>query len=120
MKIYHPSNRKFKIVKVKYFGEHNYTKNDMKASLIPRSFWYRKCEIPELRFKNCKYTYVTKIPKCHLYNLKIDAENYIKKYKSIDEMLFQIKKKWKGVLYNVEYDMIALFYDTKPIKIIEN
>ncbi len=72
MIIYHPSEKKFNIVKTKYFGQHYYTKNDVKVSRVPRTFWYIKFPIPEDRFTYSQFTYVANVNKKQIYDLRKD------------------------------------------------
>lgn len=120
MKLYHPSNRKFKIVKVKYFGDNCYTQRDLKTSKVKRSFWYLTPEIPEHRFKRSPYIYEIKVSKGSIYDLRSDREGLIAKYEDIDRVLKDLKRRYLGVRYNVDIcDIIAIFKDMKPIKITE-
>ena len=117
MKIYHPSNKLFNIVKTKYFGENFYTLRDLKASKLPRTFWYLKERIPEQRFKNSKFLYQAEILRNSLYDLRTDNYNLITKTKNIDNLLRKIKRDYQGVIYNVgQYNIIALFNDIKAIR----
>lgn len=119
MLIYHPSNSKFNIIKTYFFGLNFYTKNDVKASRVPRTFWYLKIPIPEERLRNTRFTYVANMNKKRIYDLRKDKEKLIGKFASIHELLLYLRKKYTGVIYNVGYDIIAIFKDIKPIKIIE-
>ena len=123
IKIYHPSDKKFDIVKVKYFGEHLYTRGDVRASNLNRSFFYFKQHCPERRFRTCQYSYVVEMDKRKLYDLRTDKQGLIDRFVTnkhdIDGMLRYIKKLYMGVIYDLgEYNIITIFYDVKPIKII--
>lgn len=120
MNIYHPSNKKFDIVKVKYFGSHFYTQNDLRASNIKRSFWYLKSNIPERRLTNTHYLYEAKIDKNDIYDLRKDAENLKGRHRNIDTLLKALRQRFKAVIYNLgAYNVVAVFIDLKPTKITE-
>jgi len=120
MIIYHPSNKKFTIVKTKYFGQNYYTKNDVKASGVKRTFWYLKYPIPEDRFINSQFIYVAKVRKKRIYDLRKDKKYLIEKYQTIDKLLRYLKKHYLGIRYNVlNWDLIVIFQNIKPIKVIE-
>ena len=120
MLLYHPSNKKFDIVKIKYFGENSYTFGDVKVSTIPRTFWYLTPNIPENRLSNTRYLYVAEIELYHLYDFRNKNFDLLRKFRTLDEFLIYIKKHYKGIIYNLGvYDMVAIFYDIKPIKIIK-
>ncbi len=120
MRLYHPSEKKFNIVRTRYFGQHYYTKNDVNASEVPRTFWYLKCPIPENRFKCSKFIYIVNVNKKRIYDLKKDKKNLKKKYRNIDKILRYLKKYYLGVLYSLPgWDMVIIFKNIKPIRIIE-
>jgi len=119
MKLYHPSDTKFNIVKTKYFGENYYTIVDVKASNIKRTFWYLTSDIPEKRFRDSKYLYIIDIASNKIYDLKKDKKHLIRKFDNIHRLLIYLSKRYEGVIYNVGYDIVAIFKDKKPIKIIE-
>lgn len=114
MYLYHYTDVKIKDkIKVKYFGSNIYTFNDYKISNIKRAFYFTGKTIPEYRFKNCRYRYIINIKRGKIYNLKRDKRGYKRRYKDIDKLLWAIKRQYKGVLYNVGYDIVCLFEDTK-------
>jgi len=122
MILYHPSDRKFNIVKVKYFGEHYYTLNDMKISPVPRTFWYNELPISENRFKSSQFIYVAKVNKKRIYDLRKDKNNLLEKfrYRGLHGLLLYLKKRYLGVIYQVqEFNLVAIFKDIKPIRRIE-
>lgn len=114
MKLYHYSNVKIKNkLKVKYFNSNYYTKNDYKTSNLKRLFFFTDKDIPEYRFKHCKYKYIVNIKKYHIYNLEKDTKRYKKKFEDIHTLLKEIKKNYKGVYYNLGYGVVCLFEDVK-------
>ena len=119
MLLYHPSDKKFDTIKIKYFGENNYTLSDKKSCSIERSFFYLTPKIPEHRFKNSKYLYVIKINDKKIYDLRIDKNNLIQKHKTITNLMEHLKKYYIGAVYNVGYDIACIFKDIKPINIIK-
>jgi hypothetical protein len=122
MKLYHYSNIDIKDnqLKVKYFNTNEYTFNDFKACNINRIFLFTNDIINEYRFKYCKYKYIVNIPCKALYNLKHDKQGIIKKYNNINGILKHIiKLGYKGIIYNIGYDIACLFYNTKINKKIK-
>jgi len=122
IKIYHPSDRLFDIVKVKYFGEHYYTRRESRTSDMPRSFWYFTPDIPEARFATTRYLYVTEIDLKGFYDFRNKnlKDTVFEKFESLHDILKLLKLAYQGVIYNVgEYDIIAIFEDIKPIEIID-
>ena len=120
MKLYHPSTKKFDIVKTKYFGENYYTKNDMIASDLCRTFWYLTPNIPEKRFQGHKYIYMIDINERKLYDLRKDPLKLLKKYYMAHDLLQYISKHYIGIIYKPStWNLVAIFKDMKPIKIIE-
>ena len=120
MLLYHPSDKKFKIVKVEKFGEHYYTTAEKKTSSVKRSFWYFKLPIPEKGFEYSPYIYVTKINKSLLYNLTTDKKKLGDKFNNIHELLLYLKKHYIGAYYKPDgYNIVCIFYDIKPIKIMK-
>ncbi len=120
MRLYHPSTKKFDIVKTKYFGENYYTKNDYKASNLQRTFWYLTPNIPEKRFKGHEYLYMVDVDASKLYDLRKDPLNLLKKYHMAHDLLHYISKHYIGVIYKPStWNLVAIFKDMKPIKITE-
>ena len=119
MRLYHYSNTNIKDkLKVKHFGHNSYTNNDGRISSLKRSFYFTTATAPEQRFKNSLYKYTINIPKKDIYNLILDPKKLIKSGNTdINSLLRAIKKLgYKGVLYNVGYNIVNLFYDIKYIK----
>lgn len=120
MKLYHPSNKKFDIIKVKYFGKNWYTRNDYKVSGVKRTFWYLTPNIPEKRFQNCRYIYMIDINEQKLYDLRKDPKNLSEKYPNVNDLLIHLKKYYLGAIYKpTTWNLIIIFEDMKPKKIIE-
>lgn len=120
LKLYHPSNKLFKMVKVGYFGQNSYTRSDIKSSSIKRSFWYLTSIPQEKIFEHCKYSYVTEIKKDLIYNLEVDTDNLCPKFYNTHELLEYIKKNYIGVMYKPSsYYIVCLFNDIIPTKIIK-
>jgi len=119
MYLFHPSNKKFNIVKVNRFGEHFYTQNDKKSSTIKRSFYYLFHMTSEKGFTNTKYIYVIDVKRKDIYNLKKDPLKLKKKYKNPHTILSYIKKRYLGAMYKpYTYSIVCIFKDMKPIRII--
>ena len=114
IKLYHFSDYNIKNkISVKFYGLNSYTANDLKATNIKRAFYYIDNIPLEYRFKNSKYCYVIEVDKNNLYDLRIDKNNYINKYKNIPEILKAIKRDYIGIIYNSGIDIVNLFYDIK-------
>ena len=109
-KLYHYSNKEIKDnIKPDYFGENIYTFNDKKYK-INRSFFYTSDIIPEYKLKNCKYKYTCHIEDKYIYDLKIDKDKLKIRYVNrIEALLNYIKANYKGILYNVGFDIVCLF-----------
>jgi len=121
LKLYHPSNKLFKVVKVDYFGQNSYTKASVKSSSIKRSFWYLISIPQEKIFKHCKYSYVTEIKRELIYNLKVDKDNLSARFYSEHDLLVYLKEKYAGVIYKpADYYIVCLFKDIIPTKIIRH
>jgi len=122
MILYHYSNINIKDnqLKVKYFNSNEYTFNDYKACKIKRIFLFTTNIINEYRFKQSKYKYIINIPCKALYNLKHDNKGIIKKYNNINDILKHIiKLGYKGIIYNIGYDIACLFNNIKINKKIK-
>lgn len=120
MYIYHPSNRKFKVIKPSHFGENFYTGKDVKVSSINRSFYYLTSNIPEHQLRGCKYLYIVQVDKKHLYNLKKDPDKLRTKFKRTHLLLRYLRKHYLGVMYRPNgYTIVCIFKDMIPINIIQ-
>ena len=116
MKIYHYTDNKIKggKVEVKHFGENDYTARDARACHVKRAFYFTSPEPPEARFKDCKYQYITEVAGHSLYNLKEDKDELVARHKDINGIINHIKRAgFKGVIYNIGYDIVCLFYAVK-------
>ena len=115
LKLYHYSDKKISDkIKVKYFSDNIYTKNDKNISAIKRIFFFCDDNIPEYRFENCKYRYIIEVKEKDIYNLITDKDNLKNKYaNNINGLLKYIKNKYQGCIYNVGYDITILFKDIK-------
>jgi hypothetical protein len=116
IKLYHYSNKKFDVISPSFFGDNDYTFNDKKYN-IKRSFFYLEPKPLEYRFKGSKYLYIVEVYKQDLYDLREDKDNLKVKYKGdIEGLLRYCKRKYKGIIYNVGFDIVSLFYDIEPIE----
>lgn len=117
IQLYHYSNRDIKKIKPLYFGNNLYTFNDKKACTIKRTFFYINKKFSECYFKNSKYLYIVNVYKKNLYNLQIDKLNLKKKYNgNINGLLSYCKKHYKGIIYNIGFDVVCLFKTIKAYK----
>ena len=113
MRLYHYSNTNIEDkLKVKHFGHNSFTNNDGRISSLKRSFCFTSSIVPEARFQGSPYKYTIDIPKKDIYNLISDSKKLKSKYNNIHSLLEGVKKLgYKGVLYNVGYNIVNLFYD---------
>lgn len=120
IKLYHYSNSNFDIVKPCFFGKNNFTYNDVKTCKLARSFFYLSDTPLEYCFKNSKYLYVIEINKNNLYDLRTDKLNLKVKYnKDITGLLNYCKDNYKGIIYNVGFDIVCLFYSVRVKPVIK-
>ena len=120
MILYHPSNYKFNVVKVSHFGENSYTRNDVRASSILRSFWFDTLPIPEQRFNADQYIYIAEIDDDLIYDLGEDKLKVLQKYATIHQALLFLRELYTGIIYNVgHWNDIAIFKDITPKEIWE-
>lgn len=114
MIIYHYTNKdNLKEVNPLYFGNNCYTLNDKKIP-INRAFFYTEPK-PEKYLKNSKCLYLCQIDNKCLYDLRIDNDNLKQKFLSIEDLLNKIiGLGYKGIIYNVGFDIVSLF-ETIPI-----
>jgi len=116
--LYHYSNKDLKVINPLYFGDNNYTFNDVKACDIKRTFFYLNNEPLEYIFKKAKYLYKVTIDKKNLYDLKLDKLGLKAKYNGdIKGLLSYCKRHYKGIIYNVGFDIASLFYNVKASKV---
>ena len=115
--LYHYSNRDIKIINPEFFGDNNYTYNELKACNIKRTFFYLNKKSPECYFKNTNYLYTVIVDKKNLYNLRTDKKNLKIKFQGdITSLLSYCKKSYTGIIYNVGFDIVSLFYSVKAYK----
>ena len=103
-------------IKVKTFGKNYFTKNDISACNIKRSFYYIGKPKIEQFFKYSKYLYITEVNKNRLYNLDIDKGKLKNKFtrKNLDivdipKIVSYIKKRYIGAIYNK--NVVSVFKD---------
>ncbi len=116
-KLYHYSDKDIKSIKPVFFGNNLYTLNDTRQCNIKRSFFYLTATPKEYIFKNSNYLYITKINPKNLYDLRSDKLNLKVKYSgNIKGLLSYCKRYYKGIIYNVGFDIVCLFSDIKILK----
>lgn len=117
MKLYHFSNEKFNILKPSFFGKNFYTKNDVQACNIKRSFAYDTQKPLEHSLTGTKYRYILKVDKNKIYDLDKDKERLKDKFKyDIDKILNYIKRKFYGASYTTSFKCYAIFKNVKVVK----
>lgn len=115
--LYHYSNRDIKSINPEFFGHNNYTFNDLKVCNIKRTFFYTNKKSPEYILKNANYIYTVIIDKKNLYDLRTDKKNLKVKYNGdIISLLSYCKKYYTGIVYNVGFDIVSLFYSIKAYR----
>jgi len=115
IKLYHYTNKDFKgYIEPGYFGNNFYTNNDKNISGLARAFYYTRPGKVEYLLKGSKYLYISEIKPGSIYNLTRDKAGYLKRTGGdIDRALRLIKRKYRGVLYNLGYNVINLFTRAK-------
>ncbi|MHA1382052.1 MAG: hypothetical protein ACTSRG_27080 [Candidatus Helarchaeota archaeon] len=116
MKLYHYSNKKMDILKIEYFGIHQYSKNDLQYP-IKRLFFYGSDIPKEYHLKGCQYQYTIDIKDKYIYNLDNDILDLKSRFKyDINDILDYIAKNYKGCKYTTSYACYCIFKDVKPIE----
>jgi len=108
--LYHYSNKDIQgKLKVSCFGDNYYTLNDTQASSVKRLFFYDKPKCEHL-LQGCNYLYICKVKKADIYNITQDKKRLYQG--NITELLRKVKRlKYRGVSYNIGYNVISLLYD---------
>ena len=114
--LYHYSNTDIKDkLKVSCFGDNYYTKNDYQVSGVKRLFFYDKPKAEHL-LQGCNYLYICKVKRSDLYDITQDKKRLYNG--SITDLLYKVKRlKYRGVIYNIGYNVISLLYDIPIYKI---
>ena len=116
IRLYHYSNTDIKdYIKPDFYGSNYFTSNDKNITNVKRAFYYTKPE-PEALLRYCKFLYIVEIELSQLYNISQDIKGYLKS-QSIGEALRDIKRHYKGVIYNIgNLKIVNLFYRARIIK----
>ena len=105
------------------FGEHGYSKREMRASSIKRLFFYVDLADRENFFNDYNALYSVVVPAMYVYDLNADSKGYIEEERAknngalnIDNLLNRIiKEGYKGVFYESGgIDIVSWF---EPIKV---
>jgi len=114
IKLYHYSDKDIKDkIKVEYYGHNYFTANDKNITDIKRAFYYTEAR-PEALLRGSKFLYITEIDQSKIYDLRNDKAGYIKRFDNITDILsYIISIGYIGVIYNIGYDIVNLFYDVK-------
>jgi len=119
MILYHYTDKKVNTLKVKYAFNNSYSKSDLKACNIKRLFFYTDLKYKESFFNTSLYCYTINIKDKYIYDLTSDKKQLKNKYNNIYNIINKIKKlKYKGILYNVGFNVVNLFNDVKVNKSI--
>ena len=115
MRLYHYTSADIKDkIRVNHYGDNSYSDNDVKATLVKRSFYYTKPIVAEYHLRHIKYCYKVNISKGSIYNLKSDLLKLKAKHSTISLLLKNIKRRgYKGIVYSLGYDVVNLFYDVR-------
>lgn len=104
----------------KQFSTNHWTKNDFKASPLPRIFFYLNPEDKEDYFINY-FEYEVTVPVNKIYNLIKDPLNFKEEIRNknygilnIDEYLQVVSNKFDGAYYNPGFPVVVWF---KPIQV---
>jgi len=109
MKLYHYSDKDFKVISPKYYEKEN------NITQIPCCSFYLEPK-PEQRLKNCKYCYIIEIPCSKLYDLREDREKLKIKYQGNMSLLLRyIKDNFLGCIYSAGFNIVILFNDIQVI-----
>ena len=126
--LYHFTNKNIKgRLNPSYFGDNLWTSRDKIASTCDRLFFYTQDRPVEKFFKGCLYCYIVKVSENNIYDITQDRDNLLNQSKNngndsinIDRLLTLIKLAgYKGILYNIGYDIVCLFDDIGYDKKIE-
>jgi len=113
--LYHYSDKDFKnFINPSYYGHNYFTHNDCQITTIKRAFYYTDPKRAEYLLQGSKYLYITEIKSKDIYNITEDKQGYLKRCNGdIDLALRKIKRNYRGVIYNVGYDIVNLFNRAK-------
>jgi hypothetical protein len=109
MRLYHFSNKDFKVLKPDFLGENPFTKNDA-IYPIKRFFCYSTSKPEENCFLFSNYRYVIRIKDKYIYNLDNDILGLKKRFNNdIDKILNFIVKKYHAIEYTTSFKTYAIF-----------
>ncbi len=122
LKLYHYSDKKIKKIKIEFFGDNNFTKNEKNICNVKRAFFFTDKHIPEYRFLSSQYLYICSVASNKIYNLVNDTlglidKSKIKNFDIIDynKLFYSINRLgYSGITYNLGYNIIVLFRDIIP------
>ena len=110
IKLYHYTNTaKLKKISPKYFGNNYYTKNDVNACKVKRSFFYSTNKVESL-LKTARYCYTVNVNEKRLYDIQLDKKSLYNG--NLTTFLTSIKKcRYIGIKYSYNnYNIVSLFY----------
>ena len=114
MRLYHFSNNDFKVLKLDFFGQNSFTKNDARYTL-PRFFCYDTPTPAEHCFKASNFRYVIRIKDKLVYNLDNDVLGLKNRFNfDIDKILSFCAKKYHAIEYTTSFKTFAVF---RPYKV---
>ena len=113
MRLYHYTNEaNLKKIIPSFFGKNYYTKNDVSACAVKRSFFYTEKRIAEISLQGTKFCYIAEVKASGIYDIQKDKKEFLTKYSTITEALKAISKKYTGIIYSYnDYKIVSLFVD---------
>ena len=109
MKLYHFSQKDFKVLKPDFFGQNAFTKNDAKFP-CPRFFCYDTAKPIEHCFKASNFRYTIRIKDKHIYNLDNDVLGLKERFSfDIDKILSFVSKRYHAIEYTTSFKTYAIF-----------
>ena len=110
IKLYHYTNTaKLKKISPRYFGGNYYTKNDVNACKVKRSFFYSTQTVKSL-LKSAPYCYTVNVNEKRLYDIQADKKSLYNG--NLTTFLTAIKNlSYIGIKYSYnDYNIVSLFY----------
>jgi len=114
MRLYHFSNKDFKVLKPDFLGENSFTKNDASFPL-KRFFCYDTNKPKEDCFNYASFRYTIRIKDKLIYNLDNDVLGLKERFSfDIDKILNFVSKKYHAIEYTTSFKTYAIF---KPYRV---
>jgi len=111
--LYHFSQHDFEIIKIDYFGQNSYSKNE--AKYPTNRFFCYDTECPQEKGHNWSYRYQIAIPEDEIYNLDDDVLQLKEKH-NIFNLLQYLSKNYTACCYTHSFKCYVVFKNIKPVK----